>query len=183
MAKKKKVFKPWKPIILGSLLFIAVGLGLLTALKVGSRTPAVASASIASGSELEDAHAEIVKQYLDITSKSCAGIGKTVTENEKTFYEYLRVNIHANRAVIRTCGMQDMLLAKIDGKWEMTQVNLSLDKRANPEWQNACDIADLTRADTVVRPENRSIDASNLKICRALQQNKILTPIDIVTEN
>jgi hypothetical protein len=67
------------------------------------------------------------------------------------------------------------LLAKIDGSWQATQVNLNLDSRANPRWQKACIIGDITRTDVTVRPENSSIDTDNYKLCRALLQGKILT--------
>jgi len=60
-----------------------------------------------------------------------------------------------------------------------TEVNLNLSSRANPVWAEACEASDILTPDTVVRPENSSIDATNLKLCQGLQHNKLLRIQDL----
>lgn len=125
------------------------------------------SRQLASGDMLEQARQDIVKQYLAASSTACTNPSDPIQPQARAavFYQYLRVNRYADRAVIRGCNDTDTLLAKTARGWEQTSVNISLDLRANPAWQRACRITDITRADTVVRPENSSIDAFNLKEC------------------
>jgi hypothetical protein len=175
-AKKKsgKAYS-WSMVILGAVLFLALGVGLITAYRAGA-TRQKHELAVASGVRLESARAAITKQYLAASSTDCTDPSDPVAPGARVavFYKYLRVNLHADRAVIRGCDDHDSLLAYIDGSWQTTQVNMSLDTSANPVWQRACDIMDITRADTKVRPENSTIDADNLKLCNALANNKIL---------
>jgi hypothetical protein len=60
-----------------------------------------------------------------------------------------------------------------------TGAQLEASRAAIAKQYLTCDIADITRADTVVRPENRSIDHFNQKLCEGLQQNKILDIRDL----
>lgn len=183
MVRKKtaKLRAPrWGNVVLGTILFVGLGIGLLAAYKAGANQQSSYMPAIATGSELELAHKTIADQYL-YSSIHCAGSSDSLSlaSQAEVFYKYLRVNVHDDRAVIRGCDDHDTLLAKINGTWQATNVNMSLDAAANPVWQKACDITDITRADTRVRPENRSIDASNLKMCQALQDNKILGVQDL----
>lgn len=125
------------------------------------------SHQLASGAVLEQARRDIAKEYLAASSTDCADASDPSKPQDRVavFYQYLRVNRYANRAVIRGCNNNDTLLAKTTQGWERTSVNIALDLRANPSWQKACLITDITRADTVVRPENASIDGFNLKEC------------------
>jgi len=177
---KKKVDKShsWSMILLGAVLFVALGIGLITAYRAGA-TRQRHELAIASGVQQESARAAITKQYLEASSTDCVGDPVTQVGRVAVFYKYLRVNLHADRAVIRGCNNHDTLLAYIDGKWQATQVNMNLDSSANPVWQRACDIVDITRADTKVRSENSTIDADNLKLCNALANNKILQLQDL----
>jgi len=85
------------------------------------------------------------------------------------FYKYLRVNRYGDGAVIRGCNNVDSLLAKnANGIWIKTAVNIALDVRVNPALQKACRVSDITSSDDKVRPENASVDATNLKLCEQL---------------
>jgi hypothetical protein len=179
---RKKLPKPakWRMILLGTILFVGLFVGFITVFKAGANQLQQAVPAVATGAQLEASRAAIAKQYLTdgAANTPCTSAG-SMPVSAATFYQYLRVNLHNNRAVIRGCNNADWLLAKIDGRWQETGVNVDLDLRANPQWQKACDIADITRADTVVRPENRSIDHFNQKLCEGLQQNKILDIRDL----
>jgi hypothetical protein len=181
---KKRLPRPagWRAVLLGTILFVGLGIGLLTVFKAGADQQRIAT-DYATGSQLEASRKAITEAYLftsagNCTSASTADATKAAYQ-ELMFYKYLRVNSHNDRAVIRDCVGVDHLLARIDGKWKMTDVNMALDASANPKWQMACDIADITRADTKVRPENSSIDAANLKMCQGLADNKILRLQDL----
>jgi hypothetical protein len=180
MARKKTSKLPtWRAVVLGAILFVGLGVGLLATYKAGANqqvASTMSSNSNATGVQLEAARTAIANQYLAASSTGCTDSSDPIkpTDRVAVFYEYLRVNIHDDRAVIRGCGNHDSLLARIAGKWQMTEVNMSLDTSANPVWQSACDITDITRTDTKVRSENASIDAANLKLCQGLQHGKIL---------
>ncbi|MFA5003891.1 MAG: hypothetical protein WC498_01270 [Candidatus Saccharimonadales bacterium] len=135
----------------------------------------------ATGLQLEQARQAIANQYLADSSINCSDATDPIKPQARVavFYKYLRVNQYANRAVIRGCNNIDSLLAKVNNIWVRSEVNISLDTSANPVWQQACLIDDITRADTIVRPENSSIDATNLKLCNALKHNKILRIQDL----
>jgi hypothetical protein len=181
MARKKNLPKPakWRTVVLGALLFVGLGIGLITVYKAGANDFQDALPAVASGTQLEASRQAITQQYLTdgAANSMCGSAGSPVSA--ETFYKYLRVNVHNDRAVIRGCNNADLLLAKINGKWQKTEVNMNLDTRVNPDWQQACDITDITIADTVIRPENQSIDATNLKLCKGLQDNKILDIKDL----
>lgn len=182
MARKKvaKAKLPqWRVVIMGAILLIALGVGLLAAFKGGAAQQLASMPVNATGRQLEADRAQIIDAYLAKAAKCSPGSTESAAQATTNFYKYLRVNIHGDRAVIRGCGNADQLLAKIGGKWQTTDVNMNLDASANPSWQRACDIADITRADTKVRPENTSIDAFNLKLCQGLQQGKNLRMQDL----
>lgn len=155
-------------VVLASLLFYDIGR------SSGERS---ALESLADGNKLESARAEVEHQYLGL-STTCGPQDNLTPEQRKTsFYEYLRVNRYANRALIRSCNDIDHLLAKTEkGAWEMTGVNVSLDQRAGPTWQTACLIDDITLTDNVSRPENNSIDKMNLEHCRYMARHNKLMP-------
>jgi hypothetical protein len=182
MARKKapKSKHPqWRSVILGAILVVALGLGLLSAYKAGATQQSTYMPAVATATQLEASRAAIAQQYLtDGAANVICGVKGTPVPSE-TFYKYLRVNVHNDRAVIRGCNDVDLLLAKIDDKWQTTEVNINLSLRGNPTWLRACDVTDIIRADTVVRSENSSIDADNLKMCQSLQNNKILRVQDL----
>jgi hypothetical protein len=122
-------------------------------------------------SDIQKAKDAITAKYLWSNPLGCDETNP-ISHNDqiKMFKKYLKVNSLVNRAVIRVCNGDSLLAKKPDGKWVQTAVNMSLDTRVNPVWQKACLIQDITTADTVVRPENSSIDADNLKECQTLAQ-------------
>jgi hypothetical protein len=180
---KKRLPKPanWRTIMLGVLLFVGLGVGLITVFKAGADQQRQATPSYASGADLEVSRKTITDTYLSSTASGCSNLADPARGPyiQAMFYKYLRVNIHNTRAVFRDCVGGDHLLARVDGEWQMTDVNMALDARVNPQWQKACDITDITRADDVIRPENRSIDSINYGLCRALQDNEILNPQEL----
>ncbi len=180
---RKKVTKSktpqWRAVVLGAILFVGLGIGLIATYKAGANQQSTYMPFTATGRQLEAARTAIANQYLASGTTCPASDNVTPEQQSVVFYKYLRVNIHDDRAVIRGCDDHDSLLAYIDGQWQMTEVNMSLDTAANPVWQKACDITDITRADTKVRPENNSIDDDNLKMCQSLQNNKILRVQDL----
>jgi hypothetical protein len=172
MARKKIAAKPagWRAVVLGVCLFVGLSIGLITTFKAGADEGRKAVPAIGNGTQLEASRKSIADAYL----VNCSDPALTAR-----FYKYLRVNIRNTRAVVRDCNGGDHLLARINGVWRVTTVNMALDARVNPTWQRACDITDITRADDRTRPENRSIDANNLGLCNALQDNTILQPQDL----
>jgi len=178
--KTKFQANSWRVVGLGTVLFVALGIGLITVFKMGADQQRAALPQ-ATGRELEASYTDIATHYLAQSSTECADVSDPVSPENRVavFYRYLRVNIHNSRAVIRGCNNIDTLLARIDGKWLPTNVNMNLDAAANPVWQQACDITDITRADTVKRPENDTIDDVNLKMCEGLQRGKILQLQDL----
>jgi len=177
--RKKTKQASWWVVILGAVIFVGVGIGLLTVYKAGANQQITSTPANATGRQLEADRAAILDAYLAKATTCPSGSSETTAEATTTFYKYLRVNIHGDRAVIRGCGDADQLLAKLNGKWQATEVNMSLDTAANPTWQQACDITDITRADTKVRPENNSIDSFNLKLCQGLANGKNLDIRDL----
>lgn len=148
------------------LLLVAVGLFLFV--------PHYKPLKLASKSELEQAHYDVIKQHF-VASTTCNNDTRSKTDRIITFNKYFKVNKYANRAVLRGCNDADVMLAKNDaGKWVKTDVNIQLQLRQNPVWQQACLIDDITKADTVVRPENKSIDANNRAICDKLQKESYI---------
>jgi hypothetical protein len=112
-----------------------------------------------------------------VASTTCRNDTRSHEDRVKQFNKYFKVNKYANRAVIRGCGDADSLLAKADnGTWHKTSVNIILSSRQNPWWQKECLIDDITTADTVVRPENRSIDQFNYDICNHLLRESYVHP-------
>lgn len=143
------------------------------------------SVRVANGNEMATAYKEVTAKFLAASSTDCTDATDPIkpTGRTATFYEYLRVNRYANRAVIRGCNNLDHLLAKTSNGWEMTNVNVSLDLRANPTWQKACMIEGITRPDDKVRPENSSIDSMNLEECDYIRQNnKVPSLQDLIKE-
>jgi hypothetical protein len=128
---------------------------------------------IATYEEKAKAEADISDKFLAKSSLQCTDLSDPIMPKERVaiFKQYLKVNAYANRAVIRGCNNVDNLLYKDKtGDWILSAVNITLDSRMNPEWQKACLIQDITRADSVVRPENKSIDTINLETCQGLPQ-------------
>jgi hypothetical protein len=129
---------------------------------------------IASQNELQDAHKAIIDKYF-LRSTTCLNDTRSKTDRIIQFNHYFKVNQYANRAVIRGCNDDDTLLATDDtGQWQRTDVNIVLSSRQNPQWQKACYIDDITVADAKVRPENSSIDANNLHICKSLAKRSYI---------
>jgi len=126
---------------------------------------------LASTEEKAKAETDITNKYLQASSTGCSDPSDPVKPQDRiaVFKKYLKVNGYANRAVIRGCNDSDSLLYKNRaGEWQRSTVNVSLDRRANPKWQKACLIQDITRADTVERPENKSLDDINYQLCQQL---------------
>jgi len=126
---------------------------------------------LASTEEKATATTEITDKFLQANSTACSDPSDPVKPQDRVnvFKNYLKVNGYANRAVIRGCNDIDTLLYKSKtGEWTRSTVNISLDRRANPKWQKECLIQDITRADTVERPENKSLDDINYDLCRQL---------------
>lgn len=132
--------------------------------------------TLASRSTLKAERTAIIERYKLVSSTQCDDATDSIPESarEQVFDEYLKINKYGNRAVIRGCNDIDTLLAKhpISGEWYATSINVSLDTRANPAWQIECLVDDITEADDVVRPENTSIDATNLVECRNLKERE-----------
>jgi hypothetical protein len=131
---------------------------------------------LASAEQLQTARMQIIAQY-EAVATTCSNDNTTPEIRTQTFNKYLRINRYGNRAVIRGCNDGDSLLAKVtSGSWQRTNVNISIDLRANPKWQRACLIDDIIKADTVIRPENQSIDAENLAECQYLASHDEVQP-------
>lgn len=126
---------------------------------------------LASTEEKVKAETEITDKYLRVSSTDCSDPSDPVKPQDRVdvFKSYLKVNGYANRAVIRGCNDIDALLYKNKaGEWVLSTVNISLDSRANSKWQKECLIQDITRADIIERPENKSIDDTNYELCSQL---------------
>ena len=135
---------------------------------------------LASAGDIAQAKASITRQFLADSSIKCSDPSDPIKPADRVavFQKYLRVNKYANRAVIRGCNNMDSMLAKdVFGGWRRTTINVALDSRVNPVWQDACLIIDITTADTVTRPENSSIDIYNLVDCMKLQQTEMAAQI------
>lgn len=133
---------------------------------------------IATAEELRQAEIIIEAQGFKFRATDCYSDTKNHEERLATYDKYFKINKFANRAVIRGCNDIDTLLAKNErGVWEESYVNLSLDTRANPVWQQACLINDITIADNVVRPENNSIDQFNLEQCQYMRKYNSIKPL------
>lgn len=128
---------------------------------------------LATVADIEAARREVSDLYLAKSSADCTDASDPIrpADRKAVFYQYLRVNKYANRAVIRGCNNIDQLLARTkDGEWTVTSVNINLDSRAGSTWQSACLIDDITVADDQVRPENSTIDSVNLETCEKLKK-------------
>lgn len=168
MKKKQKKVVWYKYSVIALAVLIGFGIGLLIAPK-----PRVVS--LASETDINNAYKTITQQYFYGDKILCPNESGTVSNPEALAYfeKYLKVNGYANRAVVRFCvkstPYSDALLAKNnDGNWVLTDVNMNLDTRVSPRWQKECLIQDITTSDTVVRPENRSIDDMNFQFCKKL---------------
>ena len=160
-----------------SLLVMGIIIGILTTLTFQQ---------IFIKSDIQKAKEAITSKYLAASSTACKDPSDPTKPQDRVavFAKYLKVNSLANRAVIRGCNDIDHLLAKTpSGNWVMTYVQMSLDTRANPIWQKACLIQDITTTDTVVRPENSSIDEFNLQACKALDKLRVLDIFGVDTQN
>jgi hypothetical protein len=131
-------------------------------------------AKLASAQDIERAKREITALYKGKTVDACWLVNdgaNLAAEKYELTYRNLRINNHANRAIISDCSDSDTLLAKNKaGDWVQTSVNLQIGNRVNPTWQKACGIEDITVADEVIRSENSTIDQENLKVCEHLDQ-------------
>jgi hypothetical protein len=126
----------------------------------------------ASAAELASARQDIVQKYKEENSTKCSDLSDPISPVDRgaVFEKYLKVNKYANRAVARGCNDIDFMLYKdSSGLWQRSNVNISLDTRANPKWQEECYLQDITTADDVVRPENSSIDENNYNECHKIK--------------
>lgn len=152
------------------------GLGVFAILAIGLLLviPHYKPLKLATTQEMQQAHQDIIMSYF-VVNTTCKQDTRTKTDRIKTFNKYFKVNQYANRAVFRGCNDTDQLLAKNDtGKWVKTTVNIVLSSRQDSLWQKACLIDDITTADSLVRPQNSSIDAHNLKVCDSLSKQSYL---------
>ena len=173
-AKKTKLIKRPRAALALVLLLVAVALGLATSYRMG-RDSVVAPPALASQAEVAQAKQAITHAFLAASTKDCVDPATNMPYDGTAYFNrYLQVNAYADRATIRACNSNGELLAKLDGKWVATEVNLNLSARANPAWAKACWASDILTPDTVVRPENSSIDATNLTLCQALQHGRNL---------
>ncbi|HUB93761.1 MAG TPA: hypothetical protein VMB52_04615 [Verrucomicrobiae bacterium] len=172
--KGSKLIKRPRAALAIGLLFVAMALGLAASYRAGYNSVVVPPA-LASQAVIAQAKQDITNEYLATSVRDCVDpVTGVPYDGDAYFNKYLQVNAYANRATIRPCNSNGELLAKLNGQWVMTEVNLNLSARANPTWANACWASDILTPDTVVRPENSSIDAENLKQCQALQRGQNL---------
>jgi len=146
-------------------LILGFGLGMI--LK-----PQPTQLNLVTTSEKDSAKQEISRLYQDDNTIKCADPTDPIKPQDRgaVFNKYLKINGYANRAVIRGCNDLDRLLAKTkQGNWVLTDVNVTLDARVNPNWQKECLIQDITVSDTEIRPENTFIDDSNFQECQKLK--------------
>lgn len=152
---------------------VAVGV-LLIGMLLGFVVNNLLQAKPASAKEIEQAKTDITKLYKGKTVDACWQVNKganLAAEKYEITYRNLRVNKYANRAIITDCGENDTLLFKNkSGQWKQSSVGVMIFSRVNPEWQKACKIQDITVADDRVRPENSSIDADNLTMCKQISK-------------
>lgn len=173
-ARKTKLIKRPRAALALVLLLVAVILSLATSYRIGQDSVVVPPA-LASQAEVTQAKQDITRALLAASTKDCVDpTTNTPYDGTAYFNKYLQVNAYADRATIRACNSNGELLAKLAGKWVATEVNLNLSARANPAWAKACWASDILTPDTVVRPENASIDATNLTLCQALQHGQNL---------
>jgi hypothetical protein len=166
MKKLIKESETRRLVLIGAGIFV---LGLIVAFTISIIT----TPRYATGAEVEAARKAIAEKFINESSVACTDTSDPISPTGRivVFYKYLRINRYADRAVIRGCNNIDSLLAKTkQGAWIKTNVNMNLDARANPRWQNACNIADITVADDEVRPENASIDEFNFDTCLKLRR-------------
>lgn len=144
-------------------------------LCVGYLAATVMQPKQASAQEIERAKSEITKLYQGKTVAACWEVNKgaeLAAGKYELTYRNLRINKHADRAIITDCSDVDTLLAKNKaGQWVLTNVNLQIGNRVSPAWQKECGIEDITVADDKIRSENRSIDEMNLHECRQIKQD------------
>lgn len=135
---------------------------------------AATSTASASPQEVESAKSQIAELYRGQIVSACQEVNDgeyPAAGRYELTYRNLRINKHADRAILTDCSNFDTLLAKNKaGQWVKTDVNLQIGNRLNPAWQKECGIEDITVADDQVRPENSSIDAANLAECKQLNQ-------------
>jgi hypothetical protein len=128
----------------------------------------------ATAQEIEQAKNEIADIYRDKSVAACWRVNdgpNLASEKYELTYRNIQINQRVNRAIITDCSEYSTLLAKnSDGKWVATSVNITNFNRVNPVWQKECGIEDITVADDVVRPENSTIDETNLEKCKQLNQ-------------
>lgn len=133
-----------------------------------------ASVAGANPEEIEGAKNQIAELYKGQLVEACWQVnhGENLAAGKyELTYRNLRINKYADRAIITDCSDSDTLLAKNQaGQWVKTDVNVQIGNRVNPTWQKECGIEDITVADDQVRPENSSIDATNLAECKRLNQ-------------
>lgn len=154
-------------------VIVAIAL-LIVGFLIGFGTKSLSAPQQASAQEIEKAKNEIAALYKDKAVSSCWKVNQgadLASEKYELSYRNIRINRLANRAIITDCADYDTLLVKNkSGEWVQTNVNLMLFNRANPVWQKACQIEDITVADDTVRPENEGIDQLNLEECQQLNQ-------------
>ena len=164
---------------IGLALLLTVALSLMTSYWAGQNS-AYHAPALASQANLEQAKQDITARYLAQSTTNCIDhVTNVPYDGTAYFAKYLHVNAYANRATIRACNTNGTLLTRINGQWLQTDVSLNLNARANPAWAKACLVSDILTLDSKVRSENRSIDNVNLRMCQALQDNKILRVQDL----
>ncbi len=159
--KKKKYNKYIFAVII---IIIGFALGFLTSNLMEPRP--------ASAKEIEQAKNEITELYKDKAVDACWEVndgGNLAADKYELTYRNIQINDTADRAIITDCGENSTLLAENkSGSWVATNINITNFNRINPAWQKECLIEDITVADDTVRPENSSIDETNLELCKQL---------------
>jgi hypothetical protein len=76
MARKKQLPQPanWRAVILGTVLFVALGIGLITVFKAGADQQRHVMANFASGAALEASRKAITDTYLFTDAGHCADV-------------------------------------------------------------------------------------------------------------
>lgn len=147
---------------------------LLVGITIGYLANNLMQTHPASAQQIEQTKNEIAKLYKEKTVDACWTVNKgaNLAGGKYEFtYRNLRLNKTLDRAIVTDCGEYDTLLYKNkSGQWVETSVNLVLGNRVNSVWQKACKIEDITVADDQVRPENSSIDDTNLQECNQISR-------------
>ncbi len=157
-----------------ALLILAIGLlaGYVVGNLMQTKNTVQTQATTPAPQQIEQTKNDIAKLYKDKTVDACWKVNNGSSLGSGKYdvsYRYLRINEQLDRAIITDCGENDKLLYKNKaGQWAETNVNLTLNNRVNPLWQEVCKVQDITTADDQVRTENSSIDEVNLQECERI---------------